>query len=860
MSISKTPYGVTFVATLMASWGTPAVLHAAEERTVKQLEEIVVTAQRREESLQDVPVSVGVVTGQQIKEYSIQNLDQLSQYVPGFEVHEGGEQTSISIRGFSTGINFGFDQSVGMFVDGVYAGRERQFRDVLLDVSSVEVLYGPQATLFGKSTTAGAVIISTGKPTHEFNTELGVEYTPLTLSQNYRTIVNAPIGDSLAVRLAAKLTKSGGYFRNTFTGEREVQENDWIIRSSALWEPMQGLSIFGKYEHSKTFQVGRALGIRNVQGLQTNQPLCLNEVPRAPLCQATTADVDITSRLSTYKTYDPNFVWHDYEQKSNQRETSSYDADNAVLRIEYNLADNMKLSSITGYSAFKSDDQRDVDWSPSNYLFEPITEHFSQYSQEFQLTSKVNEKFDYIAGVHAYKNDFYVDRRTDIDINVFLLPFGARPFDPLPFGGPAAAWQYANLRYLDQATKSTSAYLSGTYNFTPELHLNAGARWNRQTKNATDRVALAQFGTTRFLDVRLDPADQLNDPNYLIANALNPCLTNGALLGTAADIALVQNVRNASTGTRDAINLVLGPCTTRFGGEQELTETDVSPEAKLSWNINDDAMIYARYAHAEKGGGFNSATTGANATNRTFDAEKINAYEVGAKLKFFDRTVSLNFGLFIQQLLNQQNAIWTGTDWFVGNAGESRARGLQGDAAWQATNHLRFNASFLWMDGKYIDFTNVACTLAQRQYTNPNEPGCVRTPASGPAVPPAVVVTYTRDLSGQHYLTKPSGTLGASYDFALPNDMSLVWNATAVYTPRGESWFYTNFGSRTIVTTGLQLNSGDGIWDVGVLVRNATNKRYYSGGGWEAPSQIGTQLGWMTLPRTYTFQATYHIK
>src|SRR5689334_6360205 len=99
----------------MAMLGIPLAVQA-EERAGKQLEEVIVTAQRRVESLQDVPVSVGVVTGKEIEDFSLQNLDQLSRYVPGFTVSEGGEQTNISIRGFGTGLNFGFDQSVGMFV------------------------------------------------------------------------------------------------------------------------------------------------------------------------------------------------------------------------------------------------------------------------------------------------------------------------------------------------------------------------------------------------------------------------------------------------------------------------------------------------------------------------------------------------------------------------------------------------------------------------------------------------------------------------------------------------------------------------------------------------------------------------
>ncbi|HEY3392996.1 MAG TPA: TonB-dependent receptor plug domain-containing protein, partial [Lacipirellulaceae bacterium] len=114
-------------ATLAASVALPSITMGADQ-AARTLEEVIVTAQRRAETLQDVPVSVAVVSGEKIEDLSLQNLDQLSAYVPGLVVREGGEQTTISIRGFGTGLNFGFDQSVGMFVDGIYAGRERQFR------------------------------------------------------------------------------------------------------------------------------------------------------------------------------------------------------------------------------------------------------------------------------------------------------------------------------------------------------------------------------------------------------------------------------------------------------------------------------------------------------------------------------------------------------------------------------------------------------------------------------------------------------------------------------------------------------------------------------------------------------------
>jgi iron complex outermembrane receptor protein len=842
MGKRRTPREVTLLAMVVAGGAMPVNVPAADAGRV--LEEVIVSAQRRQESLQDVPVSVAVVSGEKIEALSLQNLDQLSRYVPGFTVVEGGEQTTISIRGFSTGLNFGFDQSVGMFVDGVYAGRERQFRSLFLDINSVEVLKGPQATLFGKSTTAGAVILTTGKPTHDFSTEIGAEYTPETEWQNYRAIINGGITDTLAGRLALRFSDSDGYMHNTFTGEDEEQEQDWVARVTLLWEPLDQLSITTKVEHSQYDRIGRNYNVSEVKGLATGQPTCAGEVNRNPPCAAATPDVPGEARLPTYRAYDPNFVFGKFDTNSKQRETADVEADNVAVRVDYDFSPDTRLSSISGYSAFKSQDQRDVDWSPTSYLYEPISEDFWQYSQEFQLTSKIGDRLSYIAGVHAYKNDFYVDRRTDIDINVFLLPFGALPFDPMPFGGPASAWRYANLRNLDQTTESLSAYLSVTYDLTPALHLNAGVRWNDETKTETDRVGVSEFGTTRYLDVTPDPTDPLN------ANPANP---RGRLLGDPADVAFIENIR---TVLPNNINTLIGTNNSRVGEEESLTFVDWSPEVKLSWEISDEAMVYARYAHAAKSGGFNSAVTGQDAPDRTFAPEEIDGYELGAKLVLLDRRLYTNLAVFYQELKDQQTSLWVGDGFFVGNAGKSRAQGVEADLNWLATDNLRINAAVQYLDAKYIEYEGVACSINQRFFPNPI-PGCVFTPASATA--PA---SYLQDLSGKRYSPHVSGTVGASYEFQLPSDLRLTWQANAVYTPEG---VFPNDptivqDSRTIVDTGLSLSAGDESWNLGVLVRNATDKEYYYY-EFEAPGpQIGTRIGFPAAPRTYTIQGTYRFK
>jgi outer membrane receptor protein involved in Fe transport len=754
--------------------------------------------------------------------------------VPGLSVREGGEQTGISIRGFGTGLNFGFDQSVGMFVDGIYAGRERQFRGLFLDVAGVEVLKGPQATLFGKSTTAGAIIINTGRPSHQNSAEFGAEYTDETKQQTYRVILNGGLTDTLAGRLALRYSESDGYLYNTMTDRPEEQERDWTVRATFLWEPMDSLDVTTKLEHSEYRRRGRNYVMSRISGVEVGRPTCFPALPTSqPPCAATAADVAVPARLSIYRAYDPDFVVRSHTLSSKQLETADFETDNAMLRAEWAFSDVSKLTSITGYSAYKSDDQRDVDWSPTDYLYEPITQEFDQYSQEFQFETRLGDRFDLLTGVHWFKNDFYVDRRTDIDIRVFYIPGLATPTSPEINGRPSSDFQYASLRYLDQTTESYSAYLSGTYEFTPALKLNAGVRWSREEKIGKDRYSLSQFGSTRFLNAQLsNPAD-----------------------ATSPIVAIIGSTPNADTERLELIRSVVG-----VGGILQLSRDSTvdtlifkhwSPEVKLSWDVNDDVMLYTRYARATKPGGFNSATTGQEAPDRTFGDEKINAYEAGAKLRLFGGAANVNLAFFRQELKDQQQSVWGGDAFYVSNAGKSRAQGLEGDIAWLATNSLRFNLAFQYLDAKYIENINVACTIEQRFF---GAPGCTYTPAGNGR--PA---TYLRDLSGQRYAAKFTGAAGASYRMQLAGDLDLTFNATAVYTPQGVSAFDpTNTQpERTIVDASVALASGR-TWDLALLVRNLTDKEYFYY-EFEAPAQTGSRIGFSAPPRMFTLQATYRL-
>ncbi len=192
-----------------------AISGIAMSANAAMLEEIVVTAQQRAESLQDVPVSVAAITGDKIAASGVVDLMGLSELVPNFSINETGISTTVTIRGISSGINPGFEQSVGMYNDGVFYGRDQLARVPMIDMERVEVLRGPQSILFGKNSIAGAVSQISAKPTDEFEGSVTALYEPDHGETDLRLVLSGPLTDNLSGRLAVLTRDLDGYMKNT---------------------------------------------------------------------------------------------------------------------------------------------------------------------------------------------------------------------------------------------------------------------------------------------------------------------------------------------------------------------------------------------------------------------------------------------------------------------------------------------------------------------------------------------------------------------------------------------------------------------------------------------------------------------
>ena len=212
------------------------------------LEEVIVTARKRAESLMDAPLSVTAVSGRNMDDQGITNLAQLSSQVPGLNLGVTAQTTSIYIRGVGSGINKGFEQSAGMYVDGIYQARSRQFSMAMVDVQQVEVLRGPQSILFGKNTIAGAIKMESASPIlgDGFNGSLTADFEPDQDTTRGTAVFSGDMTDTLAGRVALRYQESDGFVDNNLRNADEKNTEDKMGRATLVWVPTESVQVTGK--------------------------------------------------------------------------------------------------------------------------------------------------------------------------------------------------------------------------------------------------------------------------------------------------------------------------------------------------------------------------------------------------------------------------------------------------------------------------------------------------------------------------------------------------------------------------------------------------------------------------------------
>ena len=633
--------------TSIASLSIPALPVAA----APALEEVIVTAQKRAESLMDVPISILAVSGEKISNAGIEDLSELSAYIPNLVITEGTINTNIFMRGVGSGNNRAFEQSVGMFIDGIYMGRSRQFRAPFLDLERAEVLRGPQGILFGKNTIAGAVNLTTAKPNvgEEFNGSVSVEYEPEYNTQTGIAIISGDVTDTLAMRLAYKHRSTDGWVEDTGLNRDGPEGQDDTVRLAFSWEPGSNWQIDGKFEQSEFDSEGT-----NIQTVASNPMGGLaNFVSAASLANDPKFESKPNDRLS-----------RDGNLSKDKRDTT---IKNAAVNVDYALGDHT-VTLVSGYSEYDLDDNFDADFAPISFISTIDDSDFKQWSQEIRFTSPGGEKFDYITGVFWQTNELNGDSDNDVDVLTDLGPFFDATYAALkdagqipPFVNPA---NFSRANHFEQDTDTWSAFFQGTLSITDSVRLILGGRYTYEEKKFNRQGQFSEF------------------QDYDTLAGLDANIT-ASILGLAVPVPTYDEKR---------------------------TESHFTPSAKIQWDVNDDIMAYAVVEEGFKAGGFNS-NIDTTLESAQFGDETALGYEVGVKSAVADGRGELNLAIFRTEYDDLQVSAWNGTSFDVGNAAESISQGVEFDGRFALTDNLTIGGAVAYLDSTYDKFEDGPCPV-----------------------------------------------------------------------------------------------------------------------------------------------------
>jgi iron complex outermembrane receptor protein len=400
---------------------------AATAGYAQQLEEVVVTAQKREQSLSDVPISVSAVSGELIQDAAIKSFTELGAYVPNLSITENAVNSIISMRGIGVGAQQSFEQSVGVFVDGVHLGKSRQARLGLFDLQQVEVLRGPQGILFGKNTLAGAVNVRTASP--ELGGETKGRFAVSKESYNgsiYEGWLQTSVTDDLAVRVAIRETDTDGYLDNGFASEANgatttgPTTDERIWRASVKWQPTDATTIDIKYMESKFNRVGSTATTTTfgTAGLEASGIPTSNSIMYGVMALGfpgfTTGSTDLYRDSKSIGGV--VLSGGDMFKGPNERnEGTNTDNEEFSLNLQHEFENGVTMNYVFGDSYYAYEDGIDADFLPVEFIGRSDDSDYDQRSHELRFSGDFGDDFQWIAGVNEVKSKQAISRSVVVD-------------------------------------------------------------------------------------------------------------------------------------------------------------------------------------------------------------------------------------------------------------------------------------------------------------------------------------------------------------------------------------------------------------------------------------------------------------
>ena len=803
-------------AALYAAVLAATAVTATESFAQARLEEVVVTAQKRAQSANDVGITINAFSGEQIKDLGVLTTEDIAQYTPGLTVNETAATgvplytlRGVGFQDYSTAAS----STVGIYFDEVAMPYTVMTRGLVFDTARVEVLKGPQGDLYGRNTTAGQINFISNKPSQEFGAGIIASYGSYDTGELEGYVTGGT--DFIQGRLAFKTTQSGEGWQESTTRNDELGEKDATavrgILNFDLTDDLR-LELIGHYikdeseNRANTAYDGRIIGLAEFNYPYT--PLDEYRLPGGSNLGETppwysTGDneaADWTNRYTspiTGKTFDIR------PQRDNE-------LTGIAAHLDWNIA-GMTLTSVTGYNDFDRTEANDWDGGFYNDSSNINTTDLQVFSQELRLAG-ATDTLDWVAGIYYSKDEmdeYYHYFMSDSVYGFGSIPWGVADFSSTPI-------LELDTKY-EQETESAAIFGHVEWQFADAWRLTLGARYTEEDRDWEGCTYVAEDGSyANFLNgafgATLGPGDcgTINDdpdsPNNI-----------SAVVGT-------PNVNDAFQPYKDKIE------TEKWMGK-----------VGLDYALTDDILLYGMVSLGFKSGGFNGANSNTTTQLKPYKEEELTSYEVGAKTTLLDGSMQLNAAAFYYDYEDKQEQDAAVT--FVGNISgltnvpESEIYGAELDMQWLPTDGLQINLGVAYLDTEITEWMAVDRDAS-------SWPGnTVRFDASGLPLQQSPEWQYTALVQYEWPITD-------SLMMSVAGDMSFTDDIDGGVRPEEALEDYTIYNAR------VGIGSIDGRWRALLWSRNLTDEDYYpaayNGGN-------GPYVRVYGMPRTYGVTLSYYF-
>lgn len=632
----------------------------ADQYEVSEIEEIIVMSRRRAESLQDTPLSVTAITSEGMEARGIDKVSQVTQVAPNvvFEptapLSGSSNNGSIFIRGIGTSeFSLGTDPGVGLYVDDVYLARTSGNVMDIVDAAAIEVLRGPQGTLFGRNSIGGAIIIRSKRPEDEFSGRVKAEYGDDDL-WSVSGMLNIPLTDTLRSRVSVMRKSQDGYVDDAANIEDFGSKSSWAGRATIEWTPTETLMITSRFDYTKEDNSAAPYVLID---LFDENPL----VPGAPtfvafqnmgLGCATSQGNTGGSCVDQFYIRGPHETFFGYSTDDrflndfNKEPFQSKDFTEVFgssVAVEWELG-SVDIKSTTAYREVESRNPRNPDHTPFQVLEANSDLEQEQFSTELTVSGlSMNDRLNWVSGFFYMEEEGY-----QLD-SVALWPL------TLFSGG-------------DFTNENWAVFGQGTFDLTDDLQFTAGIRYTEEEKEFRAISDNFLFGRTQALV------------------AFRPLIL-GIPGATAAD---------------DKIEVA--PVTI-FDDPTPLEFEETTYHANLSWSMSEDLMTYVSFSRGYKAGGFEQRLAAPVPAALTFDPEFVNAYELGFKSTLLDNSLRLNGAIFYTDYQDIQCAVVVGIAPTTINCGDGDILGVELEANWVPSADWMLDFSFGYLDAEWASGT-----------------------------------------------------------------------------------------------------------------------------------------------------------